>query len=40
MNILAIMGSYRKGRTIDTLVVRAIERYLDRAYKLGKRLSS
>ena len=25
MNILAIMGSYRKGKTIDTLVDRAIE---------------
>lgn len=25
MNIVAIMGSYRKGRTIDTLVDRAIE---------------
>jgi len=25
MNIPAIMGSYRKGKTIDTLVDRAIE---------------
>jgi len=25
MNILAIMGSYRKGKTIDTLMDKAIE---------------
>ena len=32
MNILAIVGSYRKGQTVDTLI--------DKAHKLGKRLAA